>query len=419
MIGTVIGTMAARLFVMLMSIGVVMLAGHRLGAEGLGDISLLVLAITFIMLVSNVAGGSALVHLLPRHGARLLRPAYAWAILVAFVAAGIVHVVPLAPEGTEIHVVVLAFIQSIYTIHFNAMLARQRMAAINALQALQALVLLISFSLLSGGTASGLMDYVQASYIAYGFTALGSIAVMVLLRFPAPADAPPVLGRLFVQGGQVQLANFLQLLNYRLAYYLIERFQGLAALGIYSVGNQLSEGAWLGPKSVGTVLYGRVSNSTDAAANQRITLAAAKAAVLLALVVWLLIVLVPEHLFQILFGPEIVGVTRLTLLLGPGIMGMAVSQALSHYYSGIGRNIHNVMGSGIGVLCTLGFGMWLIPAHGIAGAAITASMAYCTNALYQLIVFLHTTRTPIQLLFPDRSDMEWMKRLFNRQRHQG
>ena len=37
-----------------------MVAGHRLGAVGLGDISLVVLGITIVMLVNNPVGGGAL-----------------------------------------------------------------------------------------------------------------------------------------------------------------------------------------------------------------------------------------------------------------------------------------------------------------------------------------------------------------------
>ena len=81
MIRPVVGTIFTRVFVQAMNLLVIMLAGHALGAEGLGAISLIVLAITIVVLINNVVGGGALVYLAPRAPlARLLRTAYGWAI---------------------------------------------------------------------------------------------------------------------------------------------------------------------------------------------------------------------------------------------------------------------------------------------------------------------------------------------------
>jgi O-antigen/teichoic acid export membrane protein len=99
------------------------------------------------------------------------------------------------------------------------------------------------------------------------------------------------------------------------------------------------------------------------------------------------------------------GVQPLLLLLVPGLLGMAASQAYSHYFSGVGLNRHNAIGSGIGLVCTLVFGYRLIPTYDLTGAAITASVAYSANALYQMVVFLRVTRSALRDLLPGPSDI--------------
>ena len=84
------------------------------------------------------------------------------------------------------------------------------------------------------------------------------------------------------------------------------------------------------------MLYSRVSNSDDAERNRRTTLTVLKAAVAFAGLVLLVLLLVPEPLFQWAFGPEVVGITPLVLLLARASWPVAASQALSHYFSGIG-----------------------------------------------------------------------------------
>jgi O-antigen/teichoic acid export membrane protein len=416
MIRPVIGTIATRTIIMLMNIGVVMLAGHRLGAEGLGDISLVLLGITFIMLLNNVVGGGAIIYLLPRHGLRgILMPSYAWAIFSTLVALMVIHQFPLVPAGTELHVVALALIQGIYTIHFSVLLGRQRIAQINFLQVLHAMVLLGVFALLVlESSHPSVMDYIVASYYAFVITLIGSIVLVSLVKFPPKFGRTSVLGAMVRHGGFIQLANFLQLLNYRLAYYLIERSHGIGALGIYSVGNQLAESAWLGPKSLGAVLYARISNTEDGERSRQLTITGVKVAFLMALAVIMVIILLPDVVYQKLFGEEIQGITQLALLLSPGILAMAASQAFSHYFSGVGRNMHNAIGSGIGVVVTLVLGQLLIPRYGIDGAAIAASSAYLLNTVYQWIVFNRTTKTTLSEFMIGQDDRERILKLMQR-----
>jgi len=414
-----IGTIATRVVVMATNLLVMAVAGHALGAEGLGTIGLVVLGIALIMLLNNVAGGGAMVYLSTRLPlGRLLPFCYVWALGTAVVALGVLWMLPLVPKGYAGHVVALALLQSFHTVHTGVLLGRERFRTHNTIAVAQALSLIAAFALLLGGSGPrSPMAYVYASYASFGFALLLSTLALRGLRQDAPeAHAPPVWKALLRHGGLVQTANVLQLLNYRLAYYLVEAYRGTAALGLYSVATQLAEASWVVPKSLGAVLYARVSNTGEADRQRDLTLAVLKASVAFAMAVSAGLLLLPDPVYRGVFGPEIAGLTPLLLLLAPGIVAMAASQALSHWFSGTGRNVHNAAGSGLGLAFTLAGGFLLIPAHGLPGAAFTATLAYGAATLYQLVVFLRITRTRPARLFPGAEDAARIARIWREAR---
>lgn len=408
------GTVLSRVFVTAMNLLVMVLAGHALGADGLGTIGLIVLGITLVMLPANLIGGGALVYLVPRIPlGRLVRPAYGWAVVSALLALSVLRSFPLVPEGYEAHVCALAFIQSVYSVHFGVLLGQQRITLHNLISAVHAVVLLVVFAtLLLVRQDMEAMAYVRASYAAFIITAVLSglsIDRRAAIREGGPTDVMRLMLR---QGLWVQGANGLQLLNYRLAYWIIEHVLGRAALGVYSVGTQLAESAWIAPRSLGMVLVSRVSNLDEVAQQRRLTLLTAKVAIAFALAVVGVLALLPDAVFSLAFGEDIIGLRPILLLLAPGIMSMSASQAFSHYFSGKGQNRHNLIGSGLGMLITAGFGWWAIPHWGLKGAALIASLAYTASVVYQWAVFSHRHNARLVELWPNAEDISRLRDLW-------
>lgn len=407
-------TVVSRVFVTGMNLLVMVLAGHILGANGLGTIGLLVLGITLVMLPANLIGGGALVYLVPRIPLkRLLGPAYAWAMISAMIAWPVLRTFQLVPAGYEGHVCALAFIQAVYSVHFGVLLGQERIARHNAISALHAAALLVAFAaLLLFDEHQDAMAYVRASYVAFGITAVLT-AISIDRHRPVNASAHIHVGRTMLrQGLWVQGANGLQLLNYRLAYWIIEHTLGRAALGLYSVGTQLAESAWIAPRSLGMVLVSRVSNLEEVAKQRSLTLLTAKVAIAFAAAVVLVLCVLPDAVFRLAFGPEIQGLRPIVLLLAPGIMSMSASQAFSHYFSGKGQNRHNLVGSGLGMIITAGMGWWAVLHWGLYGAALTASLAYTASVVYQWTVFSRRHHVTLADLLPDADDLARLRGLW-------
>ena len=250
----------------------------------------------------------------------------------------------------------------------------------------QALLLLLSLVWLLNHDGSDPLDYVHAAYVADGTIALVS-AAFLLHRNATRGSSVAATIDLFRQGLLAQLGNGIQLLNYRFTYYLVESLHGTAALGLWAITTQLAESTWLVPKSLGTVLYARVSNLENEARQRYLTLAVLKVAVVIAMFFVLMLLLIPGVVYQWLFGNEVAGIGSMVLLMTPGLLAMSASQAISHYLSGSGRVHHNTIGSAIGLVIVIVLGYQLVPGSGLYGAAICASAAYCVSLAYQIIIF--------------------------------
>jgi O-antigen/teichoic acid export membrane protein len=403
----IIGTTITRLINAFLALGILWITTHNLGKEGLGTIGLIVLGIALILLVSNYVGGGALVFLSSRYDWRqLLGPAYLWASLVSMAGVVLLNLFHLIPREYTWHIMLLSLLQSWMTINLNLLIGKEKIGLFNSISVLQmllttvALVILIYIDHLYDVKA-----YVYALYAGYiaGF-ALSLIAILPLIRLTGQHEHQPVIRQIVRYGKYIQTANVLQMLNYRLSFYLIEFFTGRAALGIYNVGVQISEGVWLIGKSVATVQYARISNISDQEYAKRITLLLFKFTFVLSLLVIIVLVLLPESVYGWIFGYDFVHVKKVILSLAAGILATSVSLMFSHYFSGMGMPRHNMIGSAIGLILTLVLGLIFIPKYGIVAAGLTASASYLANMMYLLTIFIYKARPDFQDFVIQRDD---------------
>jgi len=189
----------------------------------------------------------------------------------------------------------------------------------------------------------------------------------------------------------MQLGNILQFLNYRLSYYFIEFFLRRAAVGVYSVGVQLSESIWLIAKSIHMVQFTRISNEKDENYAAKLTLNLVKISFILTLCSLIVIMVLLHVFFSLIFKPEFQQVPVIMFTLAAGILTFSISIILSPYFSGMGKPIHNTISAAIGLVFTLVLSLVLIPKMKLPGAALAATVSYIASTLYLFIVFLKMT----------------------------
>lgn len=413
MFSRILSTTATRLIIALTNLGIVTVAARALGAEGIGTISLFILGISIIQLFSALVGGSVLVYMSARYPiTQLIAPAWIWTLLISALGSTLLTNFDLAPPEFAIDLFFVALLQSLFSINQNIQIGKEKIMQYNLAAVAQSLLMLASLlTLLSLSSKPDVKDYINALYISFGIAFLISFAGIQKYFTRIQPFNRSVIRETFRFGSYVQVAGILQLFNYRLSYYIIEKFFDRATLGIFSIGVQISESVWIISKSIALVQYSRISNSKDDAYNVRITLDFIKFTSVFTILMLLVLMLLPDELYVFIFRNDFRNVGQVILSLAPGIFAVAISLMFSHYFSGSGKPWHNTVSSGIGLIFTVLIGFTLIPAMGIIGAGITSSLAYLSGMLYQYIVFKKSTSTPFTHFIPGRKDIGKIRQL--------
>lgn len=387
-------TLGIRVAAALISLLIVVVAGRELGAEVLGQVSLLVVAITIINLVGGFAGGSALVYLMPRHeGRSLLYLSQLWAIVSGLATGSLLLLINAFPAEYAWHVFVLGIIGSLNQNFMSALLALQRIKAHNFITLMQSvgtiatlIIMVLVFNIRS------IEAYIMALYCAYASVLIVCTFLVKNMGRRAGERAGEGLSILFGYGSLVQLSSILALLTYRLTYYYTEAWLGLAALGILSVAVQISEAVWILPKSIALVQYSKISNLKSDRDSAHLTTFLLFVTTLLTAIGLSVLIFIPNSIYTSIFGSDFNNLSPVILFIVPGILAIALNIILSHFFSGTGRIILNLIGSAIGLLVVATSGFLLINNGTVSDAALVSSLGYVANFVFAITSFLVINR---------------------------
>lgn len=403
----IFGTIISRFLSAIITLLIVILASNSFGPAGMGDISLIILSITIILMVSNFVGGGALVYLIPRHNVTsIFILSYIWAVFACVATSFIMQFFHLLPENYFIEILLLSLLFAFTSINTTIFIAKEKINLANIITILQVILQIVSlyFLLQNLGTGS-IKPYIIALYISWGISfVISIILVFSLLDFKNTEPIKPLIKESFKFGSYVQFANIIQLLNYRLSYYLLNAFSGKSILGNYSIGVQLSEGLWIVSKSLATVQYAKIANQNNKQKSVELSLQFLKISFLVTFFGLFVLLLIPGNTYILLFGEGFLSVKKTILLLSPGILSVACYSNFSHFFSGIGKHYFNTIGSLTGFLFTVIGGFILIPLYDLTGAAVTASVSYFFTFLFQLIVFIRISKTKFLHFIPSKKD---------------
>lgn len=385
----IVGTAGSRMIIAAIGLMIAVMNAKYLGPEGLGTIGLIILGITIILLVSNFIGGPTLVYLFPReNNFKLIAVSYLWAVIVIVLFGIILQFLHFVPVEYTYHILLLSLIYSFFSVNLYFLIGSQRIKQHNVITTIQQVIqfggLILYFIVLK---RPSVLIFVYILYVSFIFTLLSSSwYVFRKIKKSDLYGLAPIFKRILKLGSFVQVAFAIQMLNYRLSYYIIDSFIGRRGLGLFHFGNQLAEGTWVVGKSVSIVQYSGISNSNDPEYAKRLTIQLMKLTFVASLAILLFFIVLPESVFA-LIGKSYTGTKLIILSLTVGIMSNAVAMMFSHYFAGLGKPHHNTVGSSIGLIFTLSLGFWLIPTYGILGAGITASFSYFASLLYLFIAF--------------------------------
>lgn len=432
MIGKIFSTTATRLLAALISFTIVILNSRNIGPEGIGIIGILILNVSIIATINGVFGGSSLVYFTPRKG---LKPLILISVISSFPGIFIVSILyfglnfiniqtdAIIPSGYFWHIILMSLFQTLFTNNLSLILGKEKIYVHNVLTLVQFFTLIIyllfEFYFLNN---ISIASWLKAWYLSQIIPII--ISGIFILKLAGNEKESYSLKftniiELSKYGFVLQLASIVQLLNYRLPYYFLNAFFPLGVkLGVFTVGTQLSEGLLIPGKSVAMVQYSKIANTVDRKQNIELTLRLLKFTVFITLFLLIIILLIPESFYILIFYfKSFSDIKPVILFLSPGILAMTANMIFSHFLSGIGKPKYNLQASIIGFIAIFISGFILIPSFGLIGAAISTSISYIFSMIFSFYYFNKFAKISIKDLIVSKEDLEYLKYLSSRFLH--
>lgn len=259
----------------------------------------------------------------------------------------------------------------------------------------------------------GVTNYALLS-TAFGFSSL--VVGFFLLKQVVPLKAVFSIKdwiQMLGYGVKSMLHEILNLVDMRLDIYIVNYFVSTAAVGIYTVGGSLASMFWLLANSISIVLLPR-SSSLDMEKSRKLT------AVVCRNVMWITIIsggfflLINKPIIIFLYGESFAPASWVLAFLMPGVVGQAVSRICFTDCAAKGQPGKATIGSAITATLTVTFDLLLIPRYGIKGAAVAASIAYCSSGILGLYWHIKLSGNSVfHLLVPQKADIQILKGLFS------
>jgi O-antigen/teichoic acid export membrane protein len=210
-------------------------------------------------------------------------------------------------------------------------------------------------------------------------------------------------------GLKSHLSNILAFLNYRVDMLLISFFLGPVHVGIYNVAINIAERLWIISKPVATVLFPRISSSTEKEQNN-LTAIVSRNVLFLSVISSIVFYLLSDIIIYLLFGEAYIDASLVMKILLPGITVFSAERILSNSLAGKGKPELNLYTSIFTVVCNITLNIFLIPLYGLNGAAFSTSASYVLSFIIKIIIYVHLTKSKIsRLLIIGQSDFHLYK----------
>lgn len=414
-------TVFSRGMIAILTFIIVMINARVFGSEGVGTISLIMLAIAINQLFCGLIGAGSLVYFASRENNVLLFFFSAgWDILACTVSSFIMYFCSLIPEGYFLDVLSLSLLLAFITTNQMILMGHEKIRQYNILTLVQTIITFVILLIcLFGFRMQHIRSYFMALYVAYIIAFFWSLYwILPYLKKKDFSTFKPLFYSLLSFGVYSQSANFFQLLNYRICYYFIDFYMGRSALGIFDIATKLSEGLWIVGKSIASVGYATTSNSGKERAAE-LALKFMKVTFTCTIVFLMVLLFIPENIYLWIFGQTFAGVKKVIYSMAPGILTLACSMMLSQYFSGVKKVYINTIGSGIGLCVMSLFVFFVLPyaaekgiTTGLLAAGLATSFTYTASFLYQSIKFKHLTGFKIHDYIPSLKDFSVLKKMF-------
>ena len=372
----------------------VVIQGRFLEPDGRGSFVLVVLSVTIFARLLGQLG----VAVTSRAHAEPLRPlmqrALALAVLLGVGGGALIVIGCALVEAIGLRLALVAapaLIPNVVSACISgALLGHARIRVWNYIQALPPLLTLVGMLIavvwLGGDVDAAIAVWTLAYFVTAAFALVAARDLWLPFALPNVLDrrGRAILTLALVMGA-VQIVN---LVGYRVELFVLDHYEGLSAVGIYSIAMQAAEAMWLVPAAVATAVTGPAVHERVDRAAVLIRDACARGLLYTVLIALAVGSLAP-FVVPFLFGDDFRGAVRPLALLLPGVVAYAPVSILVVYLSvRRGRPKLSLLVSGVGLLVTAAMSFVLIPPYGAAGAAVASAIGYAAGGVAAWISFV-------------------------------
>ncbi len=390
MLTTSVETFTVRLVVAALGMGISILIARALGPEGRGAYVYPTVLAGLLITTLHVSLEQANVHLFSGHQFSL-RDLTANSGLVASIVAGISLLViglllVFRPSGTAVvppYILLAALMVVPFTIH--------QIYLTGLLQITHRIGVTNRVALVSAGAQAGAVGILSVTgrltvlavilvasgvgilYWALTARVLGGVCCL------QPQYIPKLFRRALQFGLGLHLGLVMVFLQLRADVFLLERFSGLAAVGIYTLAVMLAESIWMVTDAVAVASLPHQVEASILDAG-RLTLRACRFNILLALLGAAGLALASYPIVRIAYGVPFLPAIPALLALLPGVVCYSAQRVCGAYLLRLNYPFRMSTILGSAVIVNLGLNLLWIPRWGIVGAALASTVSYALSA---------------------------------------
>jgi O-antigen/teichoic acid export membrane protein len=382
----VVGTFAARVFLVGLGATTSILVARSLGPEGRGAFAVAAAITAIGVQVTNLGLHTSNTYLLSTHRAALgslvvnsllvsllLGIAFGLACVVVFtVWPGLV---PLQPALLALALIGVP-IGLGYLLLQNLVLGLQRLRAFNGLEVLTRVLGLALISTAIVASAIRVDVLLAASVTASAIGLLAAIAILVRGdAVSAKRVDLSLLAKGVPYGFKAYLAALCSFLVLRIDLLLVEHELGSAAAGQYSIAVALGDLVYLLPVVAATVLFPRLlSLAYEQRRAEAMRVVRGVAVVMLG--ACLVAAVFASPAIEIMYGTEYKPAVAPFLWLLPAIFVLSLNTIYMNYFASIGMPLIAVVSPASAALANVALNLLLLPDLGLIGASISSVIAY-------------------------------------------
>lgn len=378
-----INTIISRSSVLALNFLIVIFTTQIWGAEGRGEISLLMLNVSLIIIASNIFSGSTIAF----HSSKLNKNEI---FIISFLGSLLVSIIGsilfslLYDFAFFKHYFFISFLCSFANSSTLFFLGKKNIKWYNIFLILTPISIIIYLLIIYYGININTIDaFYYANYLAFGTIMLLGLTLIfknesLLIKKIKLSNLKSIV----TYGANNELSSLFQFLNYRLTFYFIAEYLGYHELGVFSVAISISEGLWVISRSTSTLHFSNIINSNNKFKDLNTTTKLANQNFIISILLSILLYLLPNEVFTFIFGDSFNNVKLIILYLLPGIIAIATSNVYGNYFAGIGNLKILKNKSYLGFVATLIFAIILIPKYKFIGACLTINISHIISSLY-------------------------------------